>query len=141
MRKNKFNFNIILNYLKILSINPFFLIPLFGIILVNVWTVDIGGIDWPLNEVTEGAVIELSFKLSLAITIILYLVSIIFNKIIHGLNFWGPILPSGLILFSLLENTYVIGFIFVFIVSSIGIFYGSRYLGNKFENYFIDPNF
>ena len=114
MRKNKFNFNIILNYLKILGINPFFLIPLFGIILVNVWTVDIGGIDWSLNEVTEGAVIELSFKLSLAITIILYLVSIIFNKIINGLNFWGPILPSGLILFSFFENTYVIGFIFVF---------------------------
>jgi len=85
--------------------------------------------------------IEFSFKISLVLTIILYLVSIIFKKIYNGLNLWGPIIPAGLILFGLLENTYVFGFIFVFILCSVGIFYGSRYLGNKFENYFIDPSF
>ena len=141
MNAKNFDFNTILNHLKILAINPFFSIPLFGIILVNIWNIDIEGIDFPLNEVTEGFMIEFSFKISLAITIILYLVSIIFKKIYNGLNLWGPIIPAGLILFGLLENTYVFGFIFVFILCSVGIFYGSRYLGNKFENYFIDPSF
>jgi hypothetical protein len=141
MNTKNFNFKTIPNHLKILAINPFFSIPLFGIILVNIWNIDIEGIDFPLNEVTEGLVIDLSFKISLATTTILYLVSIIFNKIINGLNFWAPIIPAGLILFGLLENTYVFGFIFVFILCSVGIFYGSRYLGNKFENYFIDPSF
>lgn len=141
MNAKNFDFNTILNHLKILAINPFFSIPLFGIILVNIWNIDIEGIDFPLNEVTEGFMIEFSFKISLALTIILYLVSIIFKKIYNGLNLWGPIIPAGLILFGLLENTYVFGFIFVFILCSVGIFYGSRYLGNKFENYFIDPSF
>ena len=141
MNSKNFDFNTILNHLKILAINPFFSIPLFGIILVNIWNIDIGGIDFPLNEVTEGFMIEFSFKISLVLTIILYLVSIIFKKIYNGLNLWGPIIPAGLILFGLLENTYVFGFIFVFILCSVGIFYGSRYLGNKFENYFIDPSF
>tara|TARA_B100000035_G_scaffold233332_1_gene201562 strand:- start:417 stop:842 length:426 start_codon:yes stop_codon:yes gene_type:complete len=141
MNSKNFDFNTILNHLKILAINPFFSIPLFGIILVNIWNIDIEGIDFPLNEVTEGFMIEFSFKISLVLTIILYLVSIIFKKIYNGLNLWGPIIPAGLILFGLLENTYVFGFIFVFILCSVGIFYGSRYLGNKFENYFIDPSF
>ena len=141
MNSKNFDFNTILNHLKILAINPFFSIPLFGIILVNIWNIDIEGIDFPLNEVTEGFMIEFSFKISLVLTIILYLVSIIFKKIYNGLNLWGPIIPAGLILFGLLENTYVFGFIFVFILCSVGIFYGSRYLGNKFENYFIDTSF
>lgn len=142
MNAKNFDFNTILNHLKILAINPFFSIPLFGIILVNIWNIDIEGVEWPLNEVTEGFLIEFSFKISLALTIILYFVSIIFKKIYNGLNLWGPIAPAGFILYSVLdESSYVFGFIFVFVLCSFGIFYGSRYLGNKFENYFIDPNF
>ena len=143
MNTKNFDFKTILNHLKILAINPFFSIPLFGIILVNIWNIDIGGIDYPLNEVTEGVVIEFCLKISLAITIILYLVSIVFKKIYNGLNLWAPIAPLAIILYGMSENqiSYVVGFIFVFVLCSVGIFYGSRYLGNKFENYFIDPSF
>jgi hypothetical protein len=131
----------IIRHLKTLAINPFFAIPLFGIILVNIWQVNLGVVYMSLSDVEEGLVIKFGLWLSLAITTILYLISIIFNKIINGLNLWGPILPAGLILMGLWENTYLSLFIVVFILSSVGIFYGCRYLGNKFENYFIEPNF
>ena len=143
MNAKNFDFNTILNHLKILAINPFFSIPLFGIILVNIWNIDIEGGEFPLIDVFEGMFIEFCLKISLALTTILYLVAVVFKKIYNGLNLWVPIAPLAIMLYGMSDNqiSYVIGFIFVFLLCSVGIFYGSRYLGNKFENYFIDPNF